>query len=43
MSERDAVSIETKSWAPGAERSSKCGITVKRLFTKAGVHPLEEI
>ena len=43
MSERDAVSTEIKSWAPGAETASKRGITVKRLFTKAGVHPFDEI
>jgi ribonucleoside-diphosphate reductase alpha chain len=43
MSERDAVSTETKAWAPTAETASKRGIAVKRLFTKAGVHPLEEI
>src|SRR5271157_6272093 len=43
MSERDAVSTETKSWAPGVETASKRGIAVKRLFTKAGAHPFEEI
>ena len=43
MSERDAVSTEIKSRGPGAETSSKRGITVKRLFTKAGVHPFDEI
>jgi ribonucleoside-diphosphate reductase alpha chain len=43
MAELDAVSTETKSWASGAETSSKHGIAVKRLFTKAGGHPLEEI
>ena len=43
MSERDAVSTEVKSWAPGAETSSKRGIAVKRLFTKAGGHPFDEI
>jgi ribonucleoside-diphosphate reductase alpha chain len=43
MAERDAVSTETKSWGPGAETSSKRGITVKRLFTKAGGHPLDEL
>jgi ribonucleoside-diphosphate reductase alpha chain len=43
MSERDAVSTENKSWTPGVETSNKRGITVKRLFTKAGVHPFEEI
>jgi ribonucleoside-diphosphate reductase alpha chain len=43
MSERDAVSTETQAWASGAETATKRGITVKRLFTKAGVHPLEEV
>src|SRR5271157_497929 len=43
MSERDAVSTEIKSWAPGAEISSKRGIAVKRLFTKAGGYPFEEL
>jgi ribonucleoside-diphosphate reductase alpha chain len=43
MSERDAVSTEIKSWGPGAETASKRGITVKRLFTKAGGHPFDEI
>ena len=43
MSERDAVSTEIKSWGPGAETSTKRGIAVKRLFTKAGVHPFDEI
>jgi ribonucleoside-diphosphate reductase alpha chain len=43
MLERDAVSTEIRSWAPGAEISSKRGITVKRVFTKAGGHPFEEL
>ena len=43
MSERDAVSTEIKAWAPGAETPSKRGITVKRLFTKAGVSPLDDL
>ena len=43
MSERDAVSTETKSWAPVAESPSKRGIAVKRLFTKPGMHPLDEL
>jgi ribonucleoside-diphosphate reductase alpha chain len=43
MSERDAVSTETKAWTSAAETASKRGITIKRLFTKAGVHPLEEV
>src|ERR1019366_5355339 len=43
MSELDAVSTEIKSWGPGAETASKSGITVKRLFTKAGAQPFDEI
>ena len=43
MSERDAVSTETKSWAPAAESPSKRGIAVKRLFTRPGMHPLDEL
>jgi len=43
MAEKDAVSTEIKSWAPGAEILSKRGITVKRLFTKAGVHPFDDL
>ena len=43
MSERDSVSTEIKAWAPGGESPSKRGITVKRMFTKAGVSPLEDL
>ena len=43
MSERDSVSTEIKAWATGAETPSKRGITVKRLFTKAGVSPLDDL
>jgi len=43
MSEREALSTEIKSWGPGAEAAGKHGITVKRLFTKAGAHPFDEI
>ena len=37
------MSTEIKSWGPGAEAAGKHGITVKRLFTKAGTHPFDEI
>jgi ribonucleoside-diphosphate reductase alpha chain len=37
------MSTETKTWAPGSEIPSKRGIAVKRLCTKPGVHPFEEI
>jgi len=43
MSERDTVSTETKTWTPGAEVSTKRGIPVKRLFTKPGSHPFDEL
>ena len=43
MSEREALSTEIESWGPGAEKEGKRGITVKRLFTKSGVHPFDEV
>ncbi len=43
MSEREFVSTEVQSWGPGAETETKRGITVKRLFTKAGVQPFDEV
>src|SRR5580698_8326212 len=43
MSERDAVSMEIQSWGPGAEKASKRGISVKRIFTKAGGHPFDDV
>src|ERR1017187_1059153 len=43
MSERDAVSMEVQSWGPGAETASKRGISVKRIFTKAGGHPFDDV
>jgi ribonucleoside-diphosphate reductase alpha chain len=43
MSERDAVSTKTHPWAPAAESPGKRGISFSRLFTKAGLHPFDEI
>ena len=43
MGERDSMSTETKTWAPGSEIPSKRGIAVKRLFTKPGMHPFDEV
>ena len=43
MSEREALSTEIKPWGTGAEAAGKHGITVKRIFTKAGVQPFDEI
>ena len=43
MSEREAVSTEIQSWGPGAEAAGKHGIAVKRLFTKAGVQPFDDV
>ena len=43
MSERDAVSTEVQSWGLGAEAASKRGISVKRIFTKAGGRPFDEV
>ena len=36
-------STEIDSWSPGVETASKRGISVKRLFTKAGGHPFDEV
>ena len=43
MSEREVVLTEIDSWSPGVETASKRGISVKRLFTKAGGHPFDEV
>ncbi len=43
MAERDAVSIASKGVTPGAAKQAKRGLTFKRLFTKPGVHPFDEI
>ena len=43
MSERDAVSTETKSWAPVRKLPASAASRVKRLFTKAGVQPFDEV
>jgi ribonucleoside-diphosphate reductase alpha chain len=43
MSERDVVSVESKSWAPAAESPNKHGISVKRHFTKPGEHPFDDV
>jgi ribonucleoside-diphosphate reductase alpha chain len=43
MSEREAVSTEIKSWGPDVETAGKRGITIKRIFTKAGVQPFDEV
>ncbi len=43
MAERDSMSTETKTWAPGSEISSRRGIAIKRLFTKPGAHPFDEL
>ena len=42
MAEREVVSTTT-SIASSAETASKKGISVKRLFTKPGIHPFDEI
>ena len=41
MAERDAVSMAVKTGT--AEHQFKRGLSFKRLFTKPGVHPFEEI
>jgi ribonucleoside-diphosphate reductase alpha chain len=43
MAERDSMSTETRTWAPDSEISSRRGVAVKRLFTKPGVHPFDEL
>jgi ribonucleoside-diphosphate reductase alpha chain len=37
------MSTETRTWAPDSEISSRRGVAVKRLFTKPGVHPFDEL
>jgi len=46
MAERDGVSMVTKNAAPATETPSRRagqGLTIKRHFTKAGIHPFEEV
>ncbi len=43
MAEREVVSTEMQAWTPDAETTVKRGINVKRVFTKPGVHPLEDL
>jgi len=43
MAEGNVVSTETKSWVPASESANKRGVAVKRLFTKVGVHPFDEL
>ncbi len=43
MAEREAVSTEVKAWTPSTETTAKHGISVKRVFTKAGVPPMEDL
>ena len=42
MAERELLSTTT-SFTPSAESTTKHGITVRRLFTKPGTHPFDEI
>ena len=42
MAEREVVSTTT-SIASSAETASKKGISVRRLFTKPGIHPFDDI
>ena len=42
MAERDVLSTTTSA-TPGTESTTKHGITVRRLFTKPGTHPFDEI
>jgi ribonucleoside-diphosphate reductase alpha chain len=43
MAERDAVTVAKNAATSTKEGVSKHGITLKRLFTKPGIHPLEEV
>src|SRR5439155_808362 len=43
MPERDTVSTAAMSTTTSTESTTKRGITVKRLFTKAGTHPFDEV
>jgi ribonucleoside-diphosphate reductase alpha chain len=43
MAERDAVAMATKAATSTKESASSHGITLKRLFTRPGIHPYDEI
>ena len=43
MAERDALTMTSNAGTSAKEGASKRGITLKRLFTKPGVHPFDEL
>jgi ribonucleoside-diphosphate reductase alpha chain len=43
MAERDAATLATVATSSTKETATKCGITMRRLFTKAGIHPFDEV
>jgi len=43
MAERDAVTMATVATSSAKENAAKRGITMRRLFTKPGIHPFDEI
>ena len=43
MAERDAVTVATKAATSTEEGASRRGITLKRLFTKPGIHPFDDL
>jgi ribonucleoside-diphosphate reductase alpha chain len=43
MAERDAVTVATKAANSTEESASRRGITLKRLFTKAGIHAFDDL
>jgi ribonucleoside-diphosphate reductase alpha chain len=43
MAERDAVTLTTVATSSTKENAGKRGITMRRLFTKPGIHPFEEV
>jgi len=43
MAERDALTMTTNLGTSAKEGASRHGITLKRLFTKPGIHPFDEL
>ncbi|MGD0124074.1 MAG: vitamin B12-dependent ribonucleotide reductase, partial [Terriglobia bacterium] len=43
MAERDAVTLATVATSSTKENATKRGITMRRLFTKPGIQPFDEV
>jgi len=43
MAERDAVTMATVATSSAKENATQRGITMRRLFTKPGIHPFDEV